>query len=155
MKTLIALFALLAIIAFGPATADPAGLVVKPSRYSVSETIDRLQTALTAKGIGIVTRWNHAEKAEGVGVSLRPTELLIFGNPKLGSAFFTSAQTAGIDLPMKALAWEDADGKVWLGYNDPSYIAERHGITDREPVVKKMAGALGAMSDVATGAAGD
>ena len=93
-----------------------------------------------------------AAKAEAVGIPLRPTELLIFGNPKLGSNMFTSAQSAGIDLPMKALAWEDADGKVWLGYNDPAYIAERHGISDREAVVEKMSGALNKFSDIATGA---
>ena len=75
-----------------------------------------------------------------------------FGNPKLGSNMFTSKQTAGIDLPMKALAWEDEKGTVWLGYNDPNYIAARHGITDRAEVVKKMSGALNKMSDIAIGA---
>lgn len=151
-KHLSALLIVLSFAVCGLAAAEVPGLVVKPSHYSVSETIDRLQAALTTKGIGIVARWNHSEKAQGVGVSVRPTELLIFGNPKLGSAFFTSAQTAGIDLPMKALAWEDADGKVWLGYNDPGYIAERHGIHDREETVHKMSGALAKLSDVATGA---
>jgi uncharacterized protein (DUF302 family) len=107
---------------------------------------------LTKKGITIALRWNHAAKAEAVGIPLRPTELLIFGNPKLGSNMFTSQQTAGIDLPMKALAWEDKNGDVWLGYNDPKYIAHRHGITDRPEVVKKMSGALNKMSNIAIGA---
>jgi uncharacterized protein (DUF302 family) len=152
MKHLLALCLVIALTAPGLGAAEIAGLVVKPSQYSVSETIDRLETALTDRGIGIVVRWNHAQKAEEVGIPLRPTELLLFGNPKLGSNLFTSAQSAGIDLPMKALAWEDADGNVWLAYNDPAYIAERHGIADRDAVIKKMTGALNKLSDIATGA---
>ena len=133
------------------AETDVTGLVVKQSRYSVAETLDRLEKALTEKGITVVTRWNHAEKANAVDIPLRPTELLIFGNPKLGSQLFASQQTAGIDLPMKALAWEDAEGDVWLGYNDPQYIADRHHIADRAEVVTKMTGALNKLTDVATG----
>jgi len=128
------------------------GLIVKKSQFSVSETITRLENALTNKGITVALRWSHDSKAKAVGIPLRPTELLIFGNPKLGSNMFTSKQTAGIDLPMKALAWEDENGDVWLGYNDPNYIAARHGITDRAEVVKKMSGALNKMSDIAIGA---
>ena len=128
------------------------GLIVKKSQFSVSETITRLENALTNKGITVALRWSHDSKAKAVGIPLRPTELLIFGNPKLGSNMFTSKQTAGIDLPMKALAWEDENGDVWLGYNDPNYIAARHGITDRAEVVKKMSGALNKMSNIAIGA---
>ena len=86
------------------------GLIVKSSPYSVATTIDRLEGALKKKGITIVTRWNHAAKAKSVDIPLRDTELLLFGNPKLGSHMFTSKQTAGIDLPMKALAWKDEKG---------------------------------------------
>lgn len=125
------------------------GLIVKPSPYSVATTIDRLEDALKKKGITIVTRWNHAAKAKDVGIPLRDTELLLFGNPKLGSHMFTSKQTAGIDLPMKALAWKDEKGQVWLGYNDPQYIADRHGIDNRAEVIAKMQGALDKMSDAA------
>jgi uncharacterized protein (DUF302 family) len=125
------------------------GLIVKPSPYSVASTIDRLEDALKKKGITIVTRWNHAAKAKDVGIPLRDTELLLFGNPKLGSHMFTSKQTAGIDLPMKALAWKDEKGQVWLGYNDPQYIADRHGIDNRAEVIAKMQGALDKMSDAA------
>ena len=132
--------------------AEVEGLIVKKSQFSVSETITRLENALTQKGITVALRWNHAGKADAVGIPLRPTELLIFGNPKLGSNMFTSQQTAGIDLPMKALAWQDENGDVWLGYNDPNYIASRHGITDRAEVVKKMTGALNKMSNIAIGA---
>ncbi|TDY03724.1 DUF302 domain-containing protein [Thiohalophilus thiocyanatoxydans] len=131
--------------------SDVPGLVVKQSPHSTSETLDRLENVLKKKGISIVTRWNHAEKAAGVDIPLRDTELLLFGNPALGSHMFTSEQTSGIDLPMKALAWEDADGQVWLGYNDPQYIADRHGIDDRGDVIKKMQGALDKLSDVAVG----
>jgi uncharacterized protein (DUF302 family) len=131
--------------------AEKNGMISKKSKYSVKETLDRLEAALKKKGITIALRWNHAAKGKSVGIPIRPTELLIFGNPKLGTNFFTSKQTAGIDLPMKALAWKDKDGQVWLTYNDPSYIAKRHGITDREAVVKKMTGALDKLTSVATG----
>ncbi len=133
------------------ALANPDGLISKPSKYSVSETIDRLENILKKKGITIVTRWSHSERAAGVGIKLRPTELLLFGNPKLGSHMFTSKQTSGIDLPLKALAWEDENGKVWLSYNDPAYITKRHGINNREEIAKKMTGALNKLTDVATG----
>lgn len=126
------------------------GLINKQSAFSVKETIDRLEAALQKKGINVVLRWSHDEKAKEAGIPLRPTELLIFGNPKLGSHMFTSQQTAGIDLPLKVLAWEDAKGKVWLSYNNPAYIASRHGIKDREEIVKKMSGALNKLSDIAT-----
>jgi uncharacterized protein (DUF302 family) len=133
------------------ANADDNGLITIKSKYSVKETLDRLEAVLKEKGVTIALRWNHSKKAEGVGIPLRPTELLIFGNPKLGSNFFTSKQTSGIDLPMKALAWKDEKGQVWLTYNDPAYIAKRHGITDRDEVVKKMTGALSKFSAAATG----
>jgi uncharacterized protein (DUF302 family) len=126
------------------------GLITVPSQFSVKQTLDRLENVLKSKGITIVTRWSHDAGAKKVGMELRPTELLIFGNPKMGTHFFTSNQTAGIDLPMKALAWEDATGKVWLSYNDPAYIAKRHGITDRPEIVKKMTGALKKFTTIAT-----
>jgi uncharacterized protein (DUF302 family) len=131
-------------------SADEHGLITKPSAYSVSETLDRLEHLLIEKGISIAVRWNHAAKAEGAGIPLRPTEILIFGNPKLGSHLMTSRQTAGIDLPMKALAWEDDTGKVWLSYNDPAYIAKRHGITDRDEILAKMSKALDGLTSAAT-----
>jgi len=141
---------LFALFVSQPLEAAPEGMVIKKSPYSVKVTLDRLENILKQKGITIVTRWSHDAGAKKVGISLRPTELLIFGNPRLGSHFFTSAQTAGIDLPMKALAWEDAQGQVWLGYNAPEYIAKRHGISDRDEIVKKMNAALNAMTDKAT-----
>ena len=143
----------LSLIAFLPvlAQANDNGLISKKSHYSVKVTLDRLENALRKKGITIVTRWSHDKGAKNVGIKLRPTELLIFGNPKLGSHFFTSQQTAGIDLPMKALAWKDKSGQVWLTYNDPKYIANRHAINNRAEIVKKMTAALNKLSNVATG----
>ncbi len=150
IKKLLILLAL--ILALTPiAQADDKGMISKKSQYSVKVTLDRLEEVLTKKGITIVTRWSHSDGAKKVGIPLRDTELLIFGNPKLGSHFFTSSQTAGIDLPMKALAWKDAKGQVWLTYNDPQYMADRHGINDRPEIVKKMTGALNKLSNVATG----
>ena len=153
MKQLIAMLLMLVVSTTGFAQPEVKGMIIKPSKFSVTETIDKLEAVLKKKGITIVTRWSHEKGAKKVGIPLRPTELLIFGNPKLGSHFFTSAQTAGIDLPMKALAWKDAKGNVWLGYNDPQYIADRHGIENRAEIVKKMTGALNKLSNVATGAA--
>lgn len=144
------LFVLFALVLVQPLQAAPDGLISKQSPYSVKVTLDRLENILKQKGITIVTRWSHDQGAEKAGIPLRPTELLLFGNPKLGTHFFTSKQTAGIDLPMKALAWEDEQGRVWLGYNDPRYIAERHGIADREETVKKMTTALDKMTGKAT-----
>lgn len=144
------LIAMVLLLVAGFAQAGDDGLITKKSAHSVKETIDRLEAALKAKGIGIALRWNHSEKGKQVGIALRPTELLMFGNPKLGTHMFTSNQTAGIDLPMKALAWEDEKGQVWLTYNDPAYIAKRHDITDRDDVVAKMSKALAGLSDAAT-----
>jgi len=144
-------FLLLSGIAFTSFAGDN-GLVTMKSKYSASETLDRLEQILKKKGITIFARISHKKNAEGVGLTLRPTELLIFGNPKLGTHFFTSNQTAGIDFPMKMLAWEDAKGQVWLSYNKPAYLAKRHGITDRAEVAGKMAKALAAFSAFASGA---
>lgn len=146
-------FSLLCLSLFTPlmAQANGDGMISKKSKYSVSVTIDKLEKVLQSKGITIVVRWKHSDRANMVNIPLRPTELLIFGNPKLGSHMFTSNQTAGIDLPMKALAWKDEQGVVWLTYNDPAYIAKRHKITDRNHIGKKMSGALDKFSNIATG----
>jgi len=131
--------------------ANPDGLITKASNYTVNETINRLENILKKKGITIVTRWSHSERAASAGIQLRPTELLLFGNPKLGSHLFTSKQTSGIDLPMKALAWEDKNGKVWLSYNDPAYITKRHNITERKKIENKMTEALNKLTNIAVG----
>lgn len=132
------------------AWADHGNMISKKSAHSVSATIDKLEGVLKKKGITIFARVDHQKNAKSVGKELRPTELLIFGNPKLGTPLMQSQQTVGIDLPMKALAWEDADGNVWLTYNKPAGMAARHHITDKEKVVKKMTGALDKFTNVAT-----
>ena len=144
-------FAAMIVIGFSSVTLADNGLITKKSKHSAVETIDRLERILKKKGINVMARVNHSDNAAGVDIKVRPTVLLIFGNPKLGSHFFTSNQLAGIDLPMKALAWEDEKGQVWLTYNDPVYIANRHGIKDREKIVKKMTGALGKLTSKAAG----
>lgn len=129
--------------------ATKNGLISKKSHHSVKVTLDRLERMLKKKGITIALRWSHDEGGKKVGIPLRPTELLMFGNPKLGTHFFTSNQTAGIDLPLKALAREDEKGQVWLSYNDPGYIAGRHRIDNRPEIVKKMTGVLNKLTDAA------
>jgi uncharacterized protein (DUF302 family) len=147
------LFILISLVVLVPimSVAGDNGMISKKSNFSVKVTLDRLENVLRKKGITIVTRWSHDAGAKKAGIDLRPTELLIFGNPKMGSHFFTSNQTAGIDLPMKALAWKDEKGQVWLTYNDPVYIANRHSINDRPAIVKKMTGALNNLTNAATG----
>ena len=133
----------------GKGVAKVQGMITIKSANSVKVTLDKLEAVLKKKGITIVTRWSHDAGAKKVGIKLRSTELLIFGNPKLGSHFFTSEQTAGIDLPLKALAWQGTNGQVWLSYNDPAYIAARHNIKDRAKIVAKMTGALKKLTAVA------
>jgi uncharacterized protein (DUF302 family) len=106
----------------------PSGLISVRSRFSVAETIDRLVETIQDAGLLVFARIDHAANAREIGEALRSTELLIFGNPKGGTPLFQDRQTVGIDLPVKALAWEDQDGKIWLSYNDPQWIAERHGL---------------------------
>jgi len=131
------------------AFAADNGIIKKKSAHSVTVTLDRLEKILKEKGIGIAVRWQHSDKAKAAGFELRDTEILIFGNPKMGSPLMMSNQEMGIDLPMKALAYKDADGQVWLAYNDPAYLKQRHGITDKDPVFEKMTGALNGMTDKA------
>jgi uncharacterized protein (DUF302 family) len=129
--------------------ANPTGLVIKPSAYSVAETLDRFETIARKKGITIFARVDHAGGASNAGLTLPATELLIFGNPKLGTPLMNSQRLAAIDLPLKLLAWEDDKGKVWLAYNDPAYLATRHAISDQTNVIKKMSAALNKLSDFA------
>lgn len=140
MRYWIAATAALVFITSSAHAAD--ALVTKKSSHSVTVTADRFAAALKEKGITLVARVNHAGAAKQVGMELRPTELLIFGNPKLGTPLMQSNQTAGIDLPLKALIWQDAKGDVWIGYVSPETVVARHGIADRAEVVKKMTGAL-------------
>ena len=126
------------------------GLITLASHHAVKATIDRLETAARAKGLTIFARVDHAAGATSVGMPLRPTELLIFGNARGGTPLMQDRQTAGIDLPLKALAWEDADGKVWLTYNDAYWIAERHGLArSTTEAVKAIASGMEAITKYA------
>jgi uncharacterized protein (DUF302 family) len=107
-------------------TAD--GLIACVSRFGPKETMDRLAAAVTSRGISIMARIDHAAAAAAVGMELRPTEVLIFGNPQAGTPLMLAVQTIGIDLPLKALVWEDEAGITWLAYNDPQCLAQRHGL---------------------------
>ena len=127
------------------------GLLSIRSRFGPNETMDRLEAAIRAQGMKIFARIDHAAGASEAGLELRPTEVIIFGNARGGTPLMQSAQTIGIDLPLKALVWEDASGTTWLSYNEPSWIAQRHDVANAEPVVSKMAAALSAMSKAAAG----
>jgi len=118
------------------------GLLSITSTHDVSTTVNRLEQRLTAAGFRIFARIDHGAGARSVDMPLGPTELLIFGNPKGGTVLMQSARTVGIELPLKYLVWEDADGKVTIAWNDPGWLTARHGIDDRGPVVDKMRGAL-------------
>lgn len=114
------------------------GIIRVQSDYSVKETMDRLVSIVESKGMRVFLRMNHTENAEKDGLTLRPTELLLFGNPKAGTILMQDQQISGLDLPLKVLVWEDDRGKVWLTYNDVNWIAERHGLTDKSKGIKKM-----------------
>lgn len=126
------------------------GLVVKKSAFDAATTLDRLEAVLKQKGLTVFARIDHAAGAQKVGAELRPTQVLIFGNPKMGTPLMNSNQTMGIDLPMKALAWEDADGQAWIAYNKPDYLAGRHAVSNQAEIIKKMTGALGKLTDKAS-----
>lgn len=106
------------------AAAD--GLIAVRSPHSVSATMDRVEALAKQRGLTVFARIDHAAGAAKIGNTLRPTQVIIFGNPQGGTPFMACAQTAGIDLPLKILVWEDANASVWLGYNDPEYLARRH-----------------------------
>src|ERR1700677_2345505 len=131
----------------------PQGMTLCASRYGPAETADRLIAAVAAHGMAVMARGDHAAAAAKVGLQLRPTEVLMFGNPRGGTLLMQAEQTIGIDLPLKALIWQDVEGKTWLGYNDPHWIVERHGAAiGGDPIVVTMAQALAALAKAATGA---
>lgn len=108
-----------------------ATMATTRSASDVKTTMDKVEATAKARGFSIVSRIDHAAAAQRAGQSLRPTELLIFGNPQGGTPLMNCAQTSGIDLPIKMLAWQDAAGAVWLGYNEPSFLASRHGMGEQ------------------------
>lgn len=127
-----------------------AGIVTAPSSYGVAETIDRLEAALKEKGIGIAARVDHSANAKSVDMELKPTQLLIFGNPKLGTPLMQENVLVGLDLPMKVLAYEGANGETHVAYTAPDVLAERYGLSAAE-IVEAMSGALKGLTDAARG----
>lgn len=149
MKITIPLLTILLLLTVTVVQAE-AGLINVSSQFGVQETADRFVAAVEKAGLKVFNRIDHAAGAAKVDKSLRPTQLIIFGSPKVGTALLTSDQRIGIDLPLKALAWQDAEGKVWLSYNSPDYLFNRFAINDRAKVKKKITGALAKLSQSAT-----
>ncbi|TMC25725.1 MAG: DUF302 domain-containing protein [Chloroflexi bacterium] len=128
------------------------GLTTKKSSYGPREAIERLEAELSARGMTVFARIDHAAAAVAAGLSLRPTALLIFGSAKAGTPLMQSAQTIGIDLPLKILVWQDAAGSTWTSYNDPAWLAKRHAVGPEVlAAVSAMAAALDAITRAATG----
>ena len=131
-----------------------SGLITVESSRDPRETVQRLLAGIAAKGLTVFARVDHAAGAAEVGMPLRPTELIIFGNAKGGTPLMQREQTIGIDLPLKALVWQDADGRTWLAYNDPAWIVERHGVApDLLPNLKVMSEMLAGLAREATAGA--
>jgi uncharacterized protein (DUF302 family) len=121
------------------------------SNFGPKDTMNKLEAAVQAKGMTVFARIDHAAGATAAGLTLRPTEVLIFGNAKGGTPLMNSVQTIGLDLPLKALVWQGASGNTWLSYNDPAWLAKRHGIgAETEPAVNNMTAALNAVAKAAT-----
>jgi uncharacterized protein (DUF302 family) len=126
------------------------GLTTIRSSFGPKDTMNRLEAAVQAKGMTVFARIDHAAGATAAGLSLRPTEVLIFGNAKGGTPLMNSVQTIGLDLPLKALVWQDASGDTWLSYNDPAWLAKRHGVgAEAEPAVNNITAALSAVAKAA------
>ena len=141
---------ILGLLLFASTGHADSGLISLKSSHDVKTTADRLENTLKQKGMTVFIRINHTAGAQKVGQKLRPTELIVFGNPKVGTPLMQCRQTTAIDLPQKALIWEDEEGQVWLSYNNPSYLVERHGITGCAEVVKKIEKALSNFAKAAT-----
>jgi uncharacterized protein (DUF302 family) len=133
------------------ALSNIEGLTSMRSRFGPKETMERLEGPIRAKEMNVFARVDHGAGAAEVGLNLRPTEVIIFDNARGGTPLMKSAQATGIDLPLKALVWQDAAGRTWISYNEPNWIAQRHAIANAEPVVAKMPDLLRAISATAAG----
>lgn len=138
--------ALILLLAPFQAFAADDGITIRESHYAVPQTLDRLESVLKERGIIVFARIDHAAEAAKVGLQLPPTQLLIFGNPRGGTPLMIAHPTIAIDLPMKALAWQDTAGKVWIGFNSADYMKMRHGLNDDQT---KSLAAVGALIDAA------
>jgi uncharacterized protein (DUF302 family) len=130
------------------ATAPDNGLIHLSSSYSVAETAKRLEESLLAHGVTMFCRVDHSGEAEKVGLHMPPTQLLLFGSPRAGTPLMLASPTVAVDLPLKALIWQDADGKVWLSYNSPEYLQQRHRIPAE--LIKNVAGPTPLLQAAAT-----
>ncbi len=145
----LAIAACLAAFTLSTALAQTASLVTKKSAHDVAATVARLEAAITKRGAAIAAKVDHAAAAKANGLELRPATVVIFGNPKLGTPLMQASPTAGLDLPMRVLVWQDASGAVMVGYWPPPQLAVAHGIKDRDQILKTMAGALDAITSEA------
>ncbi|MFT2110669.1 DUF302 domain-containing protein [Marinomonas sp. 2405UD68-3] len=139
--------ALLALSISAPAFAVD-GMINVQSSHSVKETADRMEGVLKEKGMTVFNRIKHSEGASKVGIELRDTELVLFGNPKVGSPLMACSQSIAIDLPQKALIWEDEAKNVWISYNDPKYLEKKHNLVGCEAVIEKVGNALAGITKV-------
>ena len=144
------LLSIISIFLFSSLAIADNGIISIKSSHDVNVTADRLERALKSKGMTVFTRIDHAAGAQKVGKKLRPTELVIFGNPKVGTPLMQCNQSMAIDLPQKALIWEDEEGEVWLSYNNPKYLARRHDLKGCDEVIKKIEKALSNFAKAAT-----
>jgi len=147
MKQIVLVTLIIASFALPAAAGD--GMINVASSFTVSESAERMVKILNKKGMTIFNHIKHSQSAGRVGVKLRPTELIIFGNPKVGSPLMACQQSIAIDLPQKALIWEDEKGKVWISYNDPRYLAARHHLAGCEKIIKKIGKALAGITEAA------
>ena len=140
MKGVVLVASAILMTAITASAAD--GVLSVGSSFSVRETADRMERVLKEKGMTVFNRIGHAEAAAKVGIELRDTELIIFGNPKVGSSLMKCQQSVGLDLPLKALIWADGQEKVWVSYDDPRYLEKRHAVTGCEETLSKVEQAL-------------
>ena len=138
----------LAIFVPGAAIAE-SGLVTKASKYSTVDTVNRLEAVLKTSGMTVFARIDHRAEAEKVGLAMQPAQLLIFGNPKGGTPLMVASPTVAIDLPLKALIWEDPGGRVWLSYNTASYLKSRHAVAGKDEAMAALDRALDTMTNKA------
>jgi uncharacterized protein (DUF302 family) len=149
MKRFASAFALIALLS-APALGADDHLITKKSAHNVSQTLDRLVEALKQRSIAVVARVDHAAAAQKAGQTLRPTEVLIFGNPKLGTPLMQANRKIGLDLPMKVLAWEDDSGQVWLAYTKPELLTAHYAVSSQDETFREMAQALDSLTDEAS-----
>lgn len=146
-----AILCIVGLLLSGVKSMSADGIITLPSSFGAAETMRRLEAEIKARGMTVFAHIDHADGAAAIGLPLRPTDLLIFGAAKGGTPLMQSQQTAGIDLPLKALVWQDENGTTYVSYNDPAFIARRHGLADNtKPAVEAMSNVLKSIANKAT-----